>query len=114
MRSDETTSDQVEAIAQAIVGHANVLAKNLVHLKTFLDELEKRQAASVERANEAAVQSASAAVASSRTAKWAMAAALLSAVAGVVEVGLHAMDRGRPVQMIMSEPGEPSLPDAAQ
>lgn len=76
--------------------------------------MEKRQAASVERANEAAVQSASAAVASSRTARWAMAAALFSAIAGVVDVGLHALDRGRPVQMIIAEPEDPAASEPAQ
>jgi hypothetical protein len=104
MSPSDPSSREAAAIAEAIAGHANVLAKNLVHLKTFIDELDKRQAAAVERANNAAVQSAAAAVASNRTAKWAMLAALLSALAALVEVGLYAIDRDSPVRVIVSEP----------
>lgn len=107
--ADETPSRDAAAVAEAIAGHANLLAKNLVHLKTFIDELDRRQAASVERANNAAVQSAAAATASSRTARWAMAAALLSALAAVTQAAFLVIDRGEPVRVVLTGPERPDI-----
>jgi ABC-type transporter Mla subunit MlaD len=74
--------DQNQSIAASIDRHGNQLGVNLVHLKKFLDSLQKQQhdfLSNVQEASQKAQQE------SHQTARWAMFAAIAAAVAAIVQ-----------------------------
>jgi hypothetical protein len=79
------TDDQAEAIANAVVGHGNQIAKNLVHLKAFTSSQNEQQEnflKSIQAENKALQEQ------SVSAARWAAMAAGAAALASAAQVAL--------------------------